>query len=188
MARFPTVTPPRDHQEERAMTPPQATAGSAARQGPCRWARIDTAQAFADFSDPFAPPASQRRYAQQHAVPRSTLGHWLRQDYPEHLDKDLVRFFRGPAGEAFLRRAVLALLLVFHHRCPCGLRQIGTFLELCQLDHFVGSSYGALYELDLRLQDDLALFAQQQRASLAAGMAQKDIVLCPDENFHGPHV
>src|SRR5262249_19700377 len=83
---------------------------------------------------------------------------------------------------------VLAALLVFHQQNPCGLRQIGTFLQLAQLDHFVGSSYGALYELDQHLQDDLALFATQQRARLAEGMAAKDIVLCPDENFHGPAV
>ena len=90
----------------------------------------------------------------------------------------------GPRQQAYL----LALLLVFHHKSPCGLRQVGAFLELAQLDHFVGSSYGALYALDLHLQDDLALFAKEQRAALALGMAAKDIVLCPDENFHGPHV
>jgi hypothetical protein len=170
------------------MTPPQTTASFDARQDPWRWSRLDTAEAFADFADPLGRPASQRRYAHEHAVPRSTLGHWLRQGFPDHLDADLVRFFRRPAGEAFLRRLVLAALLVFHHQSPCGLRQIGAFLELADLDHFVGSSYGALYALDLHLQGDLALFAQQQRAALAAGMAQRDIVLCPDENFHGPHV
>jgi hypothetical protein len=170
------------------MTPPHTTVSFDARQEPCRWSRLDTAQAFCAFADPLAKPASQRHYAQQHSIPRSTLGYWLRQHYPEHLDKDLARFFRCPAGEAFLRRLVLALLLVFHHRSPCGLRQIGTFLELAQLDHFVASSYGALYDLDLHLQDDLALFAGQQRAALKGGMAARDIVLCPDENFHGPHV
>jgi hypothetical protein len=170
------------------MTVPQATAAFDARHEPCQWSRFDTAQAFSAFCDPFAPPVSQRQYAQQHGIPRSTLGYWLRQDYPEHLDKDLVCFFRGPAGVAFLRRLVLALLLVFHQQNPCGLRQIGTFLELAELDLFVGSSYGALYALDSHLQDSLALFDQQQRPLLAKGMRQKDIVLCPDENFHGPHI
>jgi hypothetical protein len=170
------------------MTPPQTTASFDARQEPWQWSRFDTAQAFSAFADPFAPPTSQRQYAQEHGIPRSTLGYWLRQDYPEHLDKDTVCFFRCPAGLAFLRRLVLALLLVFHQQNPCGLRQIGTFLELVELDHFVGSSYGALYALDQHLQDDLALFDQEQRPLLAKGMPQKDIVICPDENFHGPAV
>src|SRR4051794_10904781 len=103
MARLPTVTLRGDHQGKQAMTPPQATAAFDARQEPYHWSRFDPAQAFADFADPFAPPISQRHYAQQHGIPRSTLGHWLRQDYPEHLDKDTVCFFRCPAGVAFLR-------------------------------------------------------------------------------------
>jgi hypothetical protein len=170
------------------MTHSQSTQHVDAQQAPFRWERIDTAQAFADFSSLSDPPLSQRQYAEQHGIPRSTLGYWLRQDFPEHLDGDLVRFFRCPAGLAFLRRLVLALLLVFRHRNAVGLRPIGDFLELVELDHFVGSSYGALHSLDARLQDDLILFGQEERQRLTPGMASKDIVLCPDENFHGPHI
>jgi len=170
------------------MTPCQATPDSDTRPEPCYWSRLDTAQAFADFSDPFRPPSSQRQYAQEHGIPRSTLGHWLRQDFPDHLDKALLSFFRCPAGLAFLRRLVLALLLVFHHKNACGLRSIGLFLELVELHHFVASSYGAVHTLDAQLQDDLILFGQQERQRLAAGMTAKDIAICTDENFHGPHV
>ena len=42
-------------------------------------------------------------YAQQHGIPRATLGYWLRKDVPDHLDADLVWFFRCPAGYAFQR-------------------------------------------------------------------------------------
>lgn len=170
------------------MTPSQTTAHDAAGEASCYWSRVDAAQAFADFSDPCHPPCSQRQYARQHGIPRSTLGYWLRQDFPDHLDGAFVCFFRCPAGLAFLRRLVLALLLVFHQRNACGLRQIGHFLELVELDHFVGSSYGALHALDRQLQDDLAQFAQQQRQHLGPGRPARDIALCLDENFHGPHV
>jgi hypothetical protein len=57
------------------MTPSGAIPDSDTRPEPCYWSRLDTAQAFADFSDPFDPPFSQRQYAQQHGIPRSTLGH-----------------------------------------------------------------------------------------------------------------
>lgn len=80
------------------------------------------------------------------------------------------------------------MLLIFHHQNASGLRPISSFLELVQLDHFIGSSYGALYDMDLWLQENLDCFAQQERQRLIPGMAAKDIVLCPDENFHGPHV
>ena len=113
------------------------------RPEPCFWSRFDTAQAFADFSDPFRPPCSQRDYAEQHGIPRSTLGYWLREEFPDHLDKDFVAFFRSPPGQAFLRRLLLSVLLVFHHRNPCGLHAVSQFLELVDLHHFVGASYGA---------------------------------------------
>src|SRR5262249_59791119 len=101
MARLPKVALPGDHQGERAMTPPQATTAFDARQEPWGWSRLDTAQAFSAFSDPLAKPTSQRQYAQEHGIPRSTLGYWLNQDYPDHLEPDFVRFFRCRAGEAF---------------------------------------------------------------------------------------
>lgn len=174
------------------MTPSQTSSDTDTRPEPRYWSRLDTAAACADFSDPFHPPFSQRQYAQQHAIPRSTLGDWLRQDLPDHLDKELVAFCRSPAGQAFLRRLILALLLVFHHQNPCGLRPIGHFLEVVELDYFVGSSYGALYGLDTRLQEDLLLFGTEERQRLAAALAAtgaaKDIILCPDENFHSPQV
>jgi hypothetical protein len=155
-----------------------------------RWDRAEAARAFDHFQDP--NPTSQRQYAQEHDIPRSTLGDWLRKDFPDHLDPDLVCFFRGAAGHAFLRRLVLALLVVFHKQNPCGLRQISLFLELVELDHFVGSSYGALYSLDTQLQDNLLLFGKEERQALAAALratgTTKDIILCPDENFHGPHI
>jgi hypothetical protein len=161
-----------------------ANSGQDTRSASCFWSQMDAAQAVADFSDPFHPPCSQRDYAEQHGIPRSTLGAWLRKEYPEHLDKDLVAFFRRPAGIAFLRRVVPALLLVFHHHNPCGLHAISHFLKLAELDYFVGASYGALYTLDQHLQDDLILFAKEERQRLGASMAAKDIVLCGDENFH----
>jgi hypothetical protein len=170
------------------MTPTQISFDTHTRPEPRYWSRLDTAQAVADFSDPFRPPFSQRQYARQHGIPRATLGDWLRQDFPDHLDNEFVAFFRCAAGHAFLRRLVLALLLIFHHKKACGLRPIGDFLERVGLDHFVASSYGALYTLDGHLQRDLVLFAQEERQRLATGMARKDSVLCPDENFHGPHV
>jgi hypothetical protein len=166
------------------MTPSDAIPETTSRPETCYWSSVDTAQAFADFADPFHPPCSQRDYAKQHGIPRSTLGYWLRQDFPEHLDKAFVSFFRSPAGHTFLRRLILGALLVFHHHNPCGLHAISHFLELVELDHFVGTSYGALYTLDQHLQDDLIRFGQEERQRLTPGMTAKDIVLCGDENFH----
>jgi hypothetical protein len=168
------------------MTPSQTTPDATPRQDPNRRDHADPAKAFSAFSDPFDRPSSQRQYAHEHAIPRATLGYWLRRDShpPEGVDAELSAFLRSPVGVAFLRRIVLALFLVFVFRSLCGLRAIGLFLQLTQLDRFVGASYGALYELGDHLQKDLIAFDAEERSRLAADMPQRSIVACLDENFH----
>ena len=142
-----------------------------------RWDRSEVARAIDHFQH--SSHSSQRQYAQEHDIPRSTLGDWLRKEFPEHLDPDLVGFFCGAAGHAFLRRLVLALLLVFHHENPCGLRPISRFLDVVELDDFVGSSYGALYSLDAQLQDNLILFGKEERQARAAELVEECLRLSP---------
>jgi hypothetical protein len=168
------------------MTPGQTTADAPGRQGPARRTREDAARAFDDFSDPFSPPFSQRRYAAERGLPRSTLGDWLRRPGPDGLEPDLGAFLRGAAGERFLRRLVLACLLVFHQQGACGLRLVGSFLALVGLDRFVGASYGALHRLAARLQAELAAFGDEEQRRLAPLMPHRAIALVADENFHGP--
>jgi hypothetical protein len=176
------------------MTPSQPTTPDRSRQDPRRWPRATRAQAYADFHDPFHPPCSQRRYAHDHGVPRSTLGDWRRHPDPPGVEPDVAAFFRSPQGERFLRVLVLALHLVFRHLCPGGIRPLCLFLRLTGLDRFVAASYGAQHGLDLAVQRLLADFAQEQRPLLAAGMKQRcslllgepfqRIVACLDEHFH----
>jgi hypothetical protein len=169
------------------MTPQQPTVQDDARQDPFRWQRCAAAHAYADFSDPFSPPSSQRAYAREHGIPRSTLGDWLRREDPAGVDPTLAAFLRSPSGEAFLRRLLMAVLLVFHHMNACGLRPISFFLELIHIDRFVGSSYGALRRLAVQLQVDLAAFGDEERLRMAKLMPKRTIALTPDENFHGTH-
>jgi len=110
-------------------------------------------------------------------MPRSTLGDWLRRPEVPDVEAALAAFLRGPSGEAFLRRVVLASLLVFHKMNACGLRPLGLFLRLTQLDRFVGASYGALQALAARLQADLVAFGDDERQRLAARMLPRAIAL-----------
>ena len=169
------------------MPPSETITAAADQQVPFRWPPISTAEVCAAFADPIDPPTSQRQYARQHGIPRSPLGYWLRKPFPDHLDPALVTFFRSPAGLGFLRRLVLALLLVFRHQSPVGLRAIGQFLDSTDLSYFVGSSVGVLHAWDGCLQDQLIRFAHDQRQTLADGMPARDIGVCLDEHFHaGP--
>jgi hypothetical protein len=169
------------------MTPFHTIETTQPRTESFRWEQNFVATTFDQFNDPDRP-SSQRQYAEQHGIPRSTLGYWLRQADPAGLDPDLVAFFRSRCGLAFLRRLVLALFVAFLFRGACGLRLLSLFLRLTQLDRFVASSTGALHQLSLTIQDDLATFAEEERPRLAEGMKHRHIALVPDENFHGPHI
>src|SRR3954462_14354854 len=101
MARFATVALPGDTTGTRAMTPTQTTKQPPPRTDPFRWDRGEAACAFDHFAS--AGHSSQRQYAQQHSIPRSTLGYWLRREGPADLDPAVVAFLRSRSGEEFLR-------------------------------------------------------------------------------------
>ena len=168
------------------MTPPQRNPDTDATPDPLRWNRADTAQALHDFDHADDPHRSQRTGAHQAGVPRSTLRHWLRRRQHPGLDPLLADFLESPAGLRFLRRLVLAAHLVFHLAGPAGLRALGRFLHLTQLDHLVGASFGTQQALAVRLQQELVTYADQERQRLAVTMPRKALTVCPDENFHGP--
>ena len=77
------------------MTPAQSNPDTDPRPDPDRWTRAETTQARYDFHHPDHAPRSQRQFARDRGLPRSTLGHWLRHHRPT--DPDLE-----PALVAFL--------------------------------------------------------------------------------------
>jgi len=168
------------------MTPSQLTSSADPRPDPFRWSRPDATQARHDFRNPDQTPGSQRQFARQTGIPRTTLQHWLQQTHHPDLEPELVAFFESPVGYRFLRRLLAAVHLVFRLAGPAGIRPIGHFLELTQLDHFVAASFGVQQALAVRLQDALIVYAAEEKQRLAAGMPARKITACPDENFHGP--
>jgi hypothetical protein len=170
------------------MTPPHCSQPPAPRTDPFRWPRAEAAKAHEHSRQP--QPQSHRQYAQQTGIPRSTLGYWARRDDPAEADPqlhpDLVAFLGCSAGEAFLRRVVLAALTTFCLQGACGLRLLSAFLRQTQLDRFVACSRGALHPLLVRLESDLAAFRDQHQPQLARQMQPRSITVVADENFHGP--
>ena len=164
------------------MTLSQATNPTPPRPDPFRWPRAEAAKAFDHFRK--ADPGSQRQYASEQDIPRSTLGSWLRRDDPTDLEADLVAFLRSECGDVFLRRLVLAALTTFQLEGACGIRLVGTFLERAGLDRFVGSSRGALHPLAAHLESDLVAFRDQEQPTLARQMKPQAITVVADEHFH----
>jgi hypothetical protein len=166
------------------MTLCQPTPTTDSRQEPFRYSRLERARATAAFFDPSELPRSQRQFARDAGIPRSTLGDWLRTPAPAGVDPVVVAFFQTPRGEALLHRLLLALLLVFVVRATSGIRSVSLLLRLSGLDAFVGSSFGALQQQAKAIENHLGNYDDAEFERLAGLMTHKRIALCADENFH----
>jgi hypothetical protein len=147
-----------------------------------RRSRAHTVALLDAFHGPDHP--SQRHFARQHDLPRSTLQHWLGRRQRLDLDPLAARFFDSPCGVAFLHRLVVALHLVFPLQCCAGLRLLTRFLRLTQLDRLVAASHGARQQYAALLEQAVGDFAEAQRPPLAAAMPARAIAVAEDETFH----
>jgi hypothetical protein len=160
--------------------PAQPTPEAPACQDAPRWGRADVAAAFDHFQQP--ERSSQRHYAAEHDVPRSTLGYWLRRDAAD--SDPVAAFCHSAAGQQFLKAVVLSALTTFCLQGACGIRLLSAFLRRAGLDRFVAPSRGAWHPLLTALQAQLAAFDDLQRPLLAERMPAKAIALALDEHFH----
>ncbi|MBK6767597.1 MAG: hypothetical protein IPG72_00880 [Ardenticatenales bacterium] len=114
----------------------------------------------------------------------STLYHWLGQKAGIDASPASRDYFVSPEGLALLHRIVTAAHLVFVQAGGCGADRVGEFLELSELDRFVGASHGSQYRVMTRMTELLGAYADAERRRLGAAMAPRMIVVCEDETFH----
>jgi hypothetical protein len=149
-----------------------------------RWDRSTVTAEVVAFEATAHRAISQRQFAQEHGVPRSTLQHWLARKATIDADPALVAFFESPVGLAFLHRLVVAAHLVFTNVGPCGIRLVCQFLALSALDRFAAASYGAQQQVSQAMQAEISVFGAQEQFRLAQTMSPKKITVCEDETFH----
>jgi hypothetical protein len=151
-----------------------------------QWSRKDAkrAEKLDQFEQGYVRIPSQRQWAEDLGIPRSTLQHWLQRKDGIDADPALVAFLESSVGVAFLHRLILAAHLVMTLVGPCGIRLVCVFLELTGLDHFVAASYGPQQQVSTTVEKAVVEFGQAERQRLAAGMRPKEIALCEDETFH----
>lgn len=149
-----------------------------------RWSRSRITAEVVAFEATTHRTISQRQFAQERGVPRTTLQHWLSCKAGIDADPELIAFFESSVGLAFLHRLVIAAHLIFTQVGPCGIRLICQFLELSKLDRFVAASYGSQQQVSRKMEAEIADFGAQEQSRLAQGMAPKKITICEDETFH----
>src|SRR4051812_2290414 len=145
------------------------------------WGRTQAAELILQFE---TGSCSQRAFAQEADVPRSTLQHWLKRKKGLDADPALVAFFESPTGVAFLHRLVGACHLTFAQQGACGIRLVGAFLRRSGLHRFVASSFGSQQAFARQLEHILLDYGTRQRSALASQMTPRRITVCEDETFH----
>lgn len=149
------------------------------------WERKASTVMLAQFEAATASATSQREFAREHEVARTTLQHWVaRKSAAADSSPAAAAFFESPAGLEFLHRFVTALHFVLCFLGPCGLRMVAQVIELAGLSPFVGNSFGSHQKLGVAMEDKLRKFGAEQQATLATNMQPKDITACQDETFH----
>ncbi len=127
---------------------------------------------------------SQREFAKETGIPRTTLQNWVRRYSNIDEDPALVKFFESPVGANFLHLLIHGLHLEFT-KVGCGsIHNICNLLEMCKLSKFVASSYGAHQKISSQMDSMLGTFGEMEKARLVEDMPEKLISICEDETFH----
>jgi hypothetical protein len=149
-----------------------------------RRTRLEQAEHLAAAEARLAAGETQRGVAAAAGVARSTLQGWCAEVPPGDPPAGLTAFVRTPEGIAWLHRMVLAAHFSITLRAAGGTRLVSEFLELSGLSAFVGGSDGAQHALNVALETAVVAVANEQRATLAEGMAPRQVTVCEDETFH----
>jgi len=112
------------------------------------------------------------------------LRYWSDRRRALALPQEVATFLETPTGLAWLRRLVMAAIFVMTLRGPEGIRLVCEFLELAGLTDVVGASFGSIQKLTLQMQEQVAVFGEEQREELGQSMPAKSITVCEDETFH----
>lgn len=148
-----------------------------------QWERDDVASKIVDFEQA-RHKQSQRQFAIEQGVCRSTLQHWLARKESIDASPILIEFLESPIGTAFLHRIVTAAHFVFTKDGVASIHNVSTFLNLSGLSPFVASSYSTQQRVSNKMDDSMIEFEEFVRPELSQNMPAKKISLAEDETFH----
>ena len=150
-----------------------------------RWDRQERTEKVLEFEQERHRCISQRAFAQEQNIPRTTLQYWLKGK--EDLcgeEAEVAAFLETPEGLKFLHHIVVAAQFVFTQVGSDSIRHLSLFLRKSGLDRFVASSYGSQQAAIATMEESIGSFGEAERARLAQHMEARDILVCEDETFH----
>lgn len=151
--------------------------------GKIQWARGNQSAIVFNF-ELESEHLSQRQFATENEIPRTTLQYWLSRKESLDSSPELIDFFESPCGIAFLHRLITAAHFEFTKNGPGSIHNISNFLKLSGLDVFVAASYSSQRKVSNEMDKTILLFGRSESKRLSREMPEKWLTLCEDETFH----
>lgn len=145
--------------------------------------RIKVASAVIDFERARLAATSQRQFARENGVPRSTLQGWLSRRAAIESNPKVVAFCESPEGTEFIHEIHASALYEFNKCGPAGIRRICSFIERSPLHPFIASSFGSIQKAAEVMDNNTVAFGREQKALMGAQMQPKNVSVCEDESF-----
>jgi len=130
-----------------------------------------------------AEQQSQRAWAKEHDLPRSTFQYWHNHHQQAQADP-VASFFESQPGLECLHRIVVAAQFVITQLAGGSVRHCSAFLRLSQLDRFAAPSVGSQHKSIAAMEQAICDFGLAERARLAPQMPHRQLILAEDETFH----
>ena len=147
------------------------------------WKRNEVVCNVIDFGEA-KDKQSQRQFALEHKIPRTTLQYWLKRKENIDAAPALVDFFESPDGLAFIHKLVTTAHFIFTKKGVASVHNVSEFLKLTGVAPFVASSYTTQARVSNKMDDLIIEFGETEQAKLAPNMPSKQITLTSDETFH----
>jgi hypothetical protein len=151
------------------------------------WGREESVAFVIEFEDALPKGTSQRRFADESRVPRTTLQYWVERKRTlaaSGLPPTVIAFFESPEGLALLHRLVLAIQFVVSLIIGAGCRPVAEIIRLAGLEPFVANSVGIRVKSADEMLDEIRAFERNQRPKLVEKMTPQTISVAEDETFH----
>jgi transcriptional regulator with XRE-family HTH domain len=151
--------------------------------GKIPWKRDDVVSKIVDF-EKSKKKQSQRQFANEQGVSRTTLQYWLSRKASIDASPALIEFLESPIGLAFLHRIIVAAHYIFTKDGIASIHNVSKFISLSGLSPFVASSYSTQQRVSNKMDDAIIEFEEFVKPGLVKNMPSKKISLAEDETFH----
>lgn len=145
--------------------------------------RMNMATTVVSFEKARANATSQRHFAKEQGIPRSTLQGWIAKKESIAAHPEVIAFCDSPVGVKFIHEIYTSAIFEFNQCGSAGIRRVCSFIENSPLEPFIASSYGAIQKDAATMEKNIDLFGIEQREAMAKGMKPKNITICQDESF-----